>query len=352
MIKTKSHLKDLYRTKPRSRRGYLCLDMNEGMPGLPDGFVRRTISSIKGDFLALYPEYHALKKTIAAHNGIAAENICLSNGSDGAIKYIFDAYISPGDKVLMTDPTFAMYPVYCKMFRARPVIVEYNDDLSFPMEKFLKSISRGIRMAVVVNPNNPSGTALKVRELIPIIKKAHESDTIIIVDEAYFYFYPETTIRLIKKYDNLIVLRTFSKLCGLAGLRIGYAASSPEITKNLRKIRPTYDVNAAAALFAEGLLKNKNIIRKLISVLKEGADYLISRLKEEGIEYKRGVANFVLIRCGDRVGEMIDRLERKGVLVNGNFRQKFLKDYLRVTISNKRYMARFWNIFIVLWRRR
>lgn len=351
MINAKKHLKDLYRTKLRSRRDYLCLDMNEGMPGLPKEFVRRITSKIKNNFLALYPEYQTLKNVIAAHNGIAAENICLSNGSDAAIKYIFDAYISPGDRVLITDPTFAMYPVYCQMFRAKPVVVEYNSNFSFPRENFLKMLSKGIRMAVVVNPNNPTGTALKIKEIVPMIKKARQNDILIIIDEAYFYFYPQTAIKLIKKYDNLIVLRTFSKLCGLAGLRIGYAASSPGIVNNLKKIRPTFDVNSAAALFAEELLNSSNIIKGLLKEINAGADYLIESLKNEGIEYRKGAANFILIKCGDRVGQMIKRLERKGILVNGNFRQAFLKDYLRVTISDRRCMRLFWKAFISEWKK-
>lgn len=351
MIDAKKHLEDLYRTKPRPRRDYLCLDMNEGMPGLPKAFVRRVTSKIKNNFLALYPEYQTLKNAIAAHNGIAAKNICLSNGSDAAIRYIFEAYISPGDKVLITDPTFAMYPVYCKMFRAKPVVAEYNDNLSFPMESFLKMLSRGIRMAVVVNPNNPTGTALKVKKIVPMIKKAHQNDILIIIDEAYFYFYPQTAIKLIKKYDNLIVLRTFSKLCGLAGLRIGYAASSPEIVNNLKKIRPTYDVNSAAALFAQELLNSSNIIKGLLKEMNAGADYLIESLKNEGIEYRRGAANFILIKCGNRVGQIIKHLEWKGILVNGNFRQAFLKDYLRVTISDRRCMRLFWKAFINEWKK-
>lgn len=351
MVNVKKHLEDLYRTKPFTRHNCLCLDMNEGMPGLPKPFIRRIVSKITNNFLALYPEYQELKNTIAAHNDLAAENICLSNGSDAAIKYIFDAYISAGDKVLITDPTFAMYPVYCRMFKARPLVIKYSDNLSFPMDGYLKMLSRWVRMAVVVNPNNPTGTALKVKELLPIIKKAYCNDILLIIDEAYFYFCPETAIQLIKKFNNLVVLRTFSKLCGLAGLRIGYAAASSTIVNNLKKIRPTYDVNSVAALFAEELLNDSDIINEVLSQMNIGADYLIERLKSEGIEYRRGAANFILIKCGDNVSRLVRCLEGKGILVNGNFKQPFLKDYLRVTISSRKYMKLFWNAFVSEWKR-
>lgn len=350
MIQAKKHIRDLYRTTPPSRRGYLCLDMNEGMPGLPKEFVKKALSGIAPEFLSLYPEYQTLKRTISRHNGIKPENICLANGSDNAIKHIFETYISPGDKVLLTDPTFAMYPVYCAMFSARPVTVEYKKDFSFPKDEFLKKISSGIKMAVVVNPNNPTGTALTRLELMPIIKKAYEKKVLLVVDEAYFYFYPATVIDLIKKYDNLLVLRTFSKLCGLAGMRVGYVASSPTVINNLRKVRPTYDVNGIAALLAEKLLEDKFIIPGLIKDILKGKEYLSRRLSENGIEHKKGHANFILIKCGGKSGKIKDELGRRNILVHGGFTQPFLKDYIRVTVSNEKIMRTFFKHFIDIWK--
>lgn len=351
MIPPHKRIADLYRTLPRSRHGYLRLDMNEGMPGLPMGFVKRAMTKMTPGFLAMYPEYDALKKTIACHNGIKPENICLSNGSDGAIKYIFETYISPGDKVLLTDPTFAMYPVYCKMSGAKSVMVEYEKDFSFPIRRFCDNISGNIKMAVVINPNNPTGTGMSISELLPIIKKAWREKVLLIVDEAYFYFFPETAIRLVSKYDNLIVLRTFSKLCGLAGVRIGYAASCPNIAYNIRKVRPTYDVNGPAAFLAEELLRDKDILRGLVRSMSEGSRYLCGKLDTEGIDYRRGDANFILIKCPDKAPEIVKTLEKNKVLVGGNFKQDFLKDYIRVTVSNEANMQKFWNVFIKIWRR-
>ncbi len=353
MPDAKPYVANIFRTRPpaESRRGLLRLDMNEGIPGLPDDFVREALTGVSGDFVSTYPEYGALVEKIAAHNGIGRDCILLTNGSDAAIKHIFDAYVSGGDRVLLTDPTFAMYPIYCKTVNAVPVGVSYRVDLSFPSNEFLGGITGKTRMAIVVNPNNPTGTAVDQRLLHKIAGKAAKHDVLLVVDEAYYYFHPESFIGEVNCYGNLIVLRTFSKLCGLAAGRLGYAAASPAIIENLRKVRPTYDVNAFAVLLAEALMDRPSLIRKLLRNATQGKRYLIERLQSAGIEHKAGAANFVLIKCSGRVDEIMGRLRAEAVLVGGGFTQGFLKDYIRVTTGSVPFMTRFWRTFHTIWRK-
>lgn len=351
--KVKSHLKGLYRTNPddKNRDGCLRLDMNESVAGLPEGFVKNMLRGIDPQYLAAYPAYKKLEESIASNDGIRPENIMLANGSDAAIKYIFDAYISPGDKVLMTDPTFAMYPIYCNIFRAIPVQIEYKDDLSFPMDRFLKAIGPDVKLAVLVNPNNPTGSAICKEDILAIVKKAEKNGVLIIVDEAYFYFYPESVIREIRKHKNLIVLRTFSKLCAIASARLGYAAADASIIEDLRKVKPTYDVNGLAVLFAQKILSDPHLIKRLVKDVDSGKRYLTKRLSGEKIEYVSGNANFVLIKCGDRAARIMDGLEKEKILISGRFKQSFLKDYIRVTAGDEVSMKRFWSSFINIWNK-
>jgi histidinol-phosphate aminotransferase len=351
MPKPKKALADLSRTKPPqySRHDYLRLDMNEGVPGLPSSFVKGTLTGIDGKWLATYPEYHTLEGKLAVHNGFAPENLILSNGSDGAIKYIFDAYVSPGDRILLPDPTFAMYPVYCRMFEAEPLVVPYRPDLSFPWQEFLDQMAPGVRLAVVVNPNNPTGSALPASRIIEMIRHAARYKILLLVDEAYFYYYPETVIQAVKEFENLIVLRTFSKLCGMAALRLGYAAACPAVIENLRKVRPTFDINGLAVLFGAKLLEEPAIIQGLIHAAREGKDFLMQKLSEAGIPYVAGEANFVLIGCHDRVNDIVSGLAAAKILVSGGFRHDFLKDYVRVTVGNREVMEYFWEKFIEVW---
>lgn len=348
----KPHLRNLDRTHLMGRidrEDLLLLDINEGS-GLPVPFIRKVLCEINPRLIATYPEYEVLSNKIALHNNLKPQNICLSNGSDAAIKYIFDAYISPGDKIVFAEPTFAMYPIYCKMFNAQKKAVGYNSDLSFPLKKFIAELRPGIKIAIIVNPNSPTGCALKEEDLLLIIKKASMRNILVVVDEAYFYFYRQSVIEYVNKFKNLIVLRTFSKLCSMASLRLGYAASCPQIVADLMKVRPTYDVNGLAVLFVEKLLDNSYLINKLLDVSYAEKKYLMQRLFRSGIEYREGSANFVLINCGRRADEIRQRLKGSRILVGGGFKQEFLKDYIRVTIGNAAAMRRFWRSFIKAWR--
>ena len=348
MISAKKYLKKIVRFKPAERVCDLALDMNEGV-GLPEYFIREVRQKINSKLLSRYPEYNKLNCQIAAHNHLNPENICISNGSDAAIKYIFDAYVSRGDKVLFVEPTFAMYSVYCSIFNAETISMKYNKDLSFPLEQFQSRLSRNIKVAVIVNPNNPTGSVIELEALLATIKIAHKKNVLLIVDEAYFYFYPETAISLINNFDNLIVLRTFSKLCSLAVLRIGYAAASQGIIENLEKVKPTFDVNGVAALFAENLMNNSGIIDNLINATLEGKQYLAKNLDEAGIEYRCGHANFILIRCKIRPEEIKERLLARGILVHAGFSHPALQNCIRVTVGDKVIMKKFWNNFIKVW---
>ena len=352
MTKMKEHLLDLERIGPRqnSRLEYLRLDMNENPCGLPRDFINTVLKELDAGSVSAYPQYDGLIKAIARHNKVPAENIILANGSDAAIKYIFDAYVSAKDKVLLTDPTFAMYPVYCSMFNAEALTVKYNADLSFPFEAFMRALDRGVKLAVIINPNNPCGSVLGREKILQIIKKAKDNDILVLVDEAYFYYYQDSVIQEVKDYDNLIVLRTFSKLCGMAALRLGYAVVSSGIIDGLIKVKPTFDVNAVAVLFAERLLENPSIITRMVKQADEGKIYLSEILRNEGIEYCASRANFVLIKCAGRVGRIIEDLEKNRILVAGPFRQDFLKDYIRVTVGDKPTMKKFCKSFIPIWR--
>jgi Histidinol-phosphate/aromatic aminotransferase and cobyric acid decarboxylase len=348
----KKHLDSLFRTRSKDlmRSEYMRLDMNESVTGLPEGFIKKTLADIDSNKLASYPEYGDLLDLIARHNGLGKENICLSNGSDAAIKYLFDAYISKGDKILITDPTFAMYPVYAGMFNAQVIAVPYGADLLFPENEFCSRLSGDIKMCVIVNPHNPSGSVIDKRNLLKIIRKAGKCGALCVVDEAYFYYYPHTVIREVKKMKNLVVLRTFSKLCGLAGARIGYAAASRDIIKNILKVKPTYDVNGVAVALAIALLSRRRIIPELVNDAGLGKKYLLRKLSGLSIEHVAGFANFVLVKCGGRKEEIAQRLFNKSILVHSNFSQKHFRDYMRISVGGVREMVDFWKVFYRIWQ--
>jgi len=349
----KEHLARLHRTNPHkdARHGFLRLDMNEGVPGLPTDFIKKTLVAVDQEYLATYPSHQNLQNKIAAHNQLSPENIIVANGSDAAIKYIFDAYVSAGDRILLTNPTFAMYPVYCRMFAAEPISVAYRADLSFPWEEFIDHMGLDVHLAVVVNPNNPTGHALTASQVLGLVGQAAQHRILLVVDEAYFYYYHETVIQAVKEFRNLIVLRTFSKLCGMAALRLGYAAASAPVIENLRKVRPTFDINGLAVLFGERLLDHPEVIQALIREAMMGKEFLVEKLAAAGIPFCAGSANFVLIHCGGKVDAVVKGLAQENILVSGGFQNDNLKPYVRVTVAKKELMEEFWETFIKIWKK-
>lgn len=355
MLKAKEHLLSIDRLKIKSKREkMLRLDMNEGVPGLPKKLIDRALKRIDADAVCAYPAHTGLEAKISRSSKLKRENVLLSNGSDGAIKYIFDAFISPGDKVVYTDPTFAMYPVYCSIFQAIGLAVPYLEDFNFPFDNFIEKIKKGCRMAVIVNPNNPTGNVISRRELEKIASICRKKGTLLIIDEAYCNFYSGAAARLIKRYNNVCILRTFSKFFGMAGLRLGFCLSDKYIINSLIKVKPTFDVNIAAVIFAETILDSSDIVPMLTRRLEEGKRYLICGLERYNVEYRVGGANFVLIKCGGRLkppqaGKM---LAKNGILIASGFKQDFLKDYIRVTIGAVPEMRRFLRAFTGIIKRR
>jgi len=199
---------------------------------------------------------------------------------------------------------------------------------------------------LLVNPNNPTGTEIEQEQIERVIHKCEDHDVLLIIDEAYFYFYDKTSIRWVNQFDNIIVLRTFSKLCGLASLRLGYAAANPEIIKNIIKVKPTFDVNGVAVKLAEKVLENPEIIKQQIKTINEGKRFLVQRLEENGVEYRMGHANFVLIKCLERNKDIVKLLANHKILVAGGFKQDMLKNYIRVTLGSVELMDKFFDTFI------
>ncbi|MGN2369744.1 aminotransferase class I/II-fold pyridoxal phosphate-dependent enzyme [Clostridium cagae] len=348
MVKCRDSLKQLFRNSlPKSNyNGYLNLNMNENVSGLPKEFLDKVMLKVTPKFLASYPNYYNLQKLIAKHNNLEFENICITNGSDAAIHHIFNTYINSRDKVLYCLPIFAMYPIYSDIFGAEKVEINYSN-FSFPFEKFKEKIEEEeIKVAVIVNPCNPVGSLLEENKIISLIETARKNNTLVVVDEAYFYFSNETMVEYIKKYDNLIVLRTFSKLCGMASARVGYICACEKIINDVYKVKQTFDANGIGVLIASNMLEDKTIIPYMINEFNEGKKYLINKLKENNFEFYEGNANFILVKLNDKVSEVVKKLEKNKVLINGNYEHPLLKNYIRITVSNKNVMEKFWNVFI------
>ena len=350
MIESKQHLKKIKRLNldKDDRSIYLRLDKNEFVGSFPGNVFSNALSKITifpNNKIIMYPEYGNLKKKIAKHTGTKPENVILGNGSDTIIKNIFEVYLDVTTRALITDPTFAMYPIYCKMFNVWETIeVKYKSLTEFPKEEFMKHIKSPVKkkIAVIINPNNPTGHAVDEEYLLEVIKEAQKRNILVVIDEAYHYYYKKSMAKYVNKFDNLIVIRTFSKFFGLAGLRIGFALAHPSIIENLRKVQSTYPVDCVAVTFAEEILNHSEIEKQIYDKFIEGKKYIIGKLKSNNITYHVEKGNFILVKCDQKI---VDKLKDARILVKGNFKQDILKDYIRVTIGDKEAMKTFWYHF-------
>ncbi len=349
-IPVKEYLKSLERVKNPlgERTKFLRLDKNENTLGFPAGFIKILRREITPDFVNTYPEIESLYEKIARWAGCGKENIYITAGSDAAIKAAFEIFVEPGDKVVLLSPTYAMFHVYSGMFRAHLIEIRYQKGLSLATGDILKVIREDTpKLICLANPNSPTGTILPPEDLRHIIDMSARKGTIILVDEAYYLFYPETIIDLIYDYPNLIVTRTFSKAFGLASARLGFAAGHADTIDCLHKVRPMYETNAFAVKLAELILDNYHLVEKNLEGVKKGKQYLEKELDRLGIPYFKSYANFILIDVGsfEKAVEIGNALYQEKILIKSGFKDDILRNCIRVTIGNVKQMQFFMEKF-------
>lgn len=317
----------------QGRYGKLRYDMNENPEGLPRDFVDSVTREITPEFLSIYPEPDRFLRKYADYVGVKFENLVCTNGSDMAIRYLFETFGEVGKEVVTVSPSFEMYWVNCNILGYKHVPVAYESDLTIKVDRIVSAINENTRIVVLLNPNNPVGNVYSDEDFAAVQKKAEEVGALVIVDEAYHYFYSKTFLYDSLAKPNVVVMRTFSKLMSLAACRLGVIIGNPELIGYVRKARLTFDVNAIALLFAERLLDHDEIIRGLIRTQQEGKDFCISTLKAHGYWCKDCLGNFIFIRPHGDAHEVARLLAARNVLVHA-YGNMLLKDFIRVSTGS------------------
>jgi histidinol-phosphate aminotransferase len=259
------------------------------------------------------------------------DSIGIGNGSDELVSIVLQTFIDPGDTIAISNPTFSMYKIYGTICGAR--IWEYNQDSSFriKLDEFIGCLEKEKpKIVFLCNPNNPTGSSLELSEIEQILK---EIDSIVIVDEAYFEFSGVTASGLLSNYDNLIILRTFSKAFGLAGLRVGYMLACPSVISYIDRVRSPFNVNAFAQAAAVEVLGNIDIVSERIEIIKSERTRLTGMLtKLEGLRCYESCSNFLLVRSS-YAEEIFKRLQEAGIYIR-SYSDPQLLDCLRITIGS------------------
>lgn len=342
MYYVNENIRDLYRVKFHDERaGVLRLDMNENPEGLPRQFFDSVMAKITPEYIATYPEKDRLVRLLAEHNGLMRENISVTAGSDEAMRLVFQCFGEQGKKLLTVTPTFEMYDVYAKMFGMKHETIEYKADFTVDITDILQAVDEETGIVILLNPNSPIGSTYDEAAVRKVVEQAASAGAIVMVDEAYHYFYEPTFMPLMKEYDNLLVLRTFSKLFSMAGLRIGYVAGNAALIEFIEKAESTFNVNNIAILFAEEAIKDKKLATALIETEREGRLWLTARLKEAGYRTLAREGNYVLFLPKKDSQVVVKELKEKGVWVR-DYGRGILKGWIRVSTGARSCMERFW----------
>ena len=339
-------IRDLYRVKFHEERGQvLRLDMNENPEGLPEDVFERVMRKITRGCIAMYPEKDRLTGLLAKHNGVRSEEISVTAGSDEAMRLIFQCFGQRGKKLVTVTPTFEMYGVYAGMFGLEHRMVEYKEDYTVDVEDILEAIDGETGMVILLNPNSPVGYAYGEAEVRKVIERAKEAGAVVVVDEAYHYFYAPTFMGLIREYENVLVLRTFSKVFSMAGLRIGYVAGCEELIGYIEKAESTFNVNTVAIRFAEEVIGDTELLERLTEREREGRIWLSGKLKEAGYRTISMEGNYVLFIPKGESGEVVKALKEEGVWVR-DYGRGILKGWIRVSTGAVECMERFWEALV------
>lgn len=339
------NIKDLYRVKFHDeRKPFLRLDMNENPEGIPEEIFREIMEKVTPSFLATYPEKDKLLELLAVHNEIKKEQISLTAGSDEAMRLIFQCFGQEGKTLLSVTPSFEMYSVYANMFGMNHATVEYSDSFSVSVNDICKQINQDTGIVVLLNPNSPIGTIYSGEDLCKVLDLARASGAIVVIDEAYYYFNEKTFMPLIDRYDNVLVLRTFSKLFSLAGLRIGYVSGNEQLIDYVEKAQSTFNVNNVAILFATELIQREDLICKLIDVEKEGHEWLLRQLQGEGYKALSLKGNYILFYPNYPSNEIVEAMKQRGVLVR-DYGKGILQGWIRISTGSIDCMKKFWETY-------
>lgn len=319
----------------------LRLDKNENTAGFTQSVIEDMMRGITPAFLAAYPEPARLYRKIAASHGVDVDNVLITAGSEMAIRYLFEAYLEEGDEIVVLNPSFAMFEVYAKICGATIVWVDFDRGFHVESKAVLERIGPRTKIIAIANPNNPTGTVMSQEDLLCIVREGAAHGALVLVDEAYFYFYPETVAPHCRAHENLVVTRTFSKACGLAGVRLGYALSSPDVIKEMSKLQPIDHASNFALKLGEYLVDHNELVLAYVREVEKGKALLLTELAVLGLKAHGGAANFVLIDLGARHDEIVERLTAQGILVSHSLRFPFETGYVRVTVGPEGQMRVF-----------
>lgn len=290
------------------------------------------------DQLAIYPDGAAmeLREALADFLGVNGDQLVFGNGSDELLMLTSRAYLQPGSNAVMATPTFSVYKTTATIEGAEAIEVPLKDGVH-DLEGILAKINDQTRVVFVCNPNNPSGTFNQQEEIREFLNKVPKT-TLVVLDEAYYEYvtdetYPQS-LPMLADYPNLLILRTFSKIYGLAALRIGYGIASPDIIDKLNRVREPFNTNSLAQKAAMAAIQDQEFVRQCRETNAAGREQLYAAFEQMGLFYYRSQGNFILVETGKNGNDVFQALLKKGYIIRSGVPLGF-PTAIRVTVGNR-----------------
>ena len=293
------------------------LASNENPFGFPESAKQAILQQL--DQLTRYPDSNGFyfKQAVANKFGLSPNQITLGNGSNDLIELIAHTFASEDDEIIFSQYAFIVYPLITQAINAKAVVIPAKN-WGHDLEAFLANITDKTKLIYIANPNNPTGTFLTSAEIEDFLAKV-PSHIVVVLDEAYTEFTDEQervpSFKLQQKYDNLVVCRTLSKAYGLAGLRIGYAVSHPDIADLFNRVRQPFNCNSLALAAAVAVLQDDDFLHKVAENNRKGMQQLVQFFTQQGIEYIPSKGNFITIDLKQPAQPIYNALLHKGVIV-------------------------------------
>ncbi|MBI5682823.1 MAG: histidinol-phosphate transaminase [Deltaproteobacteria bacterium] len=282
-----------------------------------------------------YPDggCYYLKEKLAKHLGVVPSNLIIGNGSNEIIELVIRTFLQAGEEAVMGNPSFAVYPLAVPAAGGRNCLVPLKD-LTHDIDAMSRAITENTKIVFIANPNNPTGTMITGQQLDAFVEKLPD-DTILVLDEAYYEFVTRrdfpTSMEYLNCNKNVVILRTFSKIYGLAGLRIGYGITSEKLVSYMNKVRQPFNVNSLAQIAAMAALDDDEHLKKSQKNNQDGLKYLFNELSAMGLECVPTQANFFLVKVGNGKG-VYEGLLKQGVIVRP-MASYGMGEYIRVTVG-------------------
>lgn len=325
-----------YEPPGEGRANKLRLDFNENTAGCSPA-VPRALGKLSTKTLAMYPEYERGTKRLARHYGVKPEELMLTNGGDDALRVFLDAFVNSGERIVICEPTFPMYRYWGEVAGAKVDVLRYGTDMTFPLADAVRAVRERPQVIFICNPNNPTGTEVPAEAIRKILDEA--THTAVVIDEAYAEFAEVSVVPLIRKYPQLFVARTFSKVAGLASLRLGAVIGDANSLTTLRRATAPFPVNLAALVAAVAAVNDQKTMRRYLRDIARTREWFEKQLQSLGVKTYPSNCNFLLTDFGPGGPELFQRLLRDGILLRD--RSKDIgAGFARISIGTQAEMER------------